>query len=128
MYGNSIAASKSDQSYLIPVPSNTAINLVFQFAASYPTKIGFLPWEEFMLQTLRKAGGSLVMTIPKVFIEQNNLKEGSKVDLYLSGNKMAVEAPSRPHYKLADLLNEMPEGLPMVNGWDGMPSVGLEVD
>lgn len=79
-----------------------------------------------MLQTLRKAGGSLVMTIPKVFIEQNGLSEGSQVELLLLGTKMTVEAPMRPRYKLADLMAEMPEGLPQIEGWDEMPPVGLE--
>lgn len=79
-----------------------------------------------MLQTLRKAGGSLVMTVPKAFIEQNGLSEGSQVELQLQGKRMTVEAPTRRRYKLADLMNEMPEGLPRVDGWDEMPSVGLE--
>jgi len=81
-----------------------------------------------MLQTLRKAGGSLVMTVPKAFVEQNNLGEGSKVELLLQGGTMTVQAPPRPRYKLADLLAEMPEGLPRVEGWEEMPSVGLEHD
>ena len=81
-----------------------------------------------MLQTLRKAGGSLVMTVPKAFIDQNGLSEGSQVELHLLGNKMTVEAPTRPRYKLADLMAEMPEGLPRVEGWDEMPSLGLESD
>lgn len=80
-----------------------------------------------MLQTLRKAGGSLVMTVPKAFIEQNGLSDGSQVELCLIGKKMTVEAPSRPRYKLADLMAEMPDGLPSVEGWDDMPSVGLEL-
>lgn len=79
-----------------------------------------------MLQTLRKAGGSLVMTVPRAFIEQNGLGEGSQVDLHLQGKTMTVEAPSRPRYKLADLMAEMPDGLPRVEGWDEMPLVGLE--
>ncbi|MDR0776804.1 MAG: hypothetical protein LBE81_09235 [Azonexus sp.] len=79
-----------------------------------------------MLQTLRKSGGSLVMTVPKVFIDQNGLCEGSQVDLHLQGKKMTVVASARPRYKLADLMAEMPEGLPRVEGWDEMPSVGLE--
>jgi len=79
-----------------------------------------------MLQTLRKAGGSLVMTVPKVFVDQNGLVEGSQVELHLQGKKMTVEAPTRPRYKLADLMAEMPQGLPRVEGWDDMPSVGLE--
>lgn len=80
-----------------------------------------------MLQTLRKAGGSLVMTVPKAFIDQNSLSEGSQVELHLLGKKMTVEAPSRPRYKLADLMAEMPDGLPRVEGWDDMPSAGLEI-
>ncbi len=79
-----------------------------------------------MLQTLRKAGGSLVMTVPKAFIDQNGLAEGSQVELHLLGKKMTVEAPLRPRYKLSDLLSEMPEGLPRISGWDEMPSIGLE--
>ncbi|SDK14156.1 antitoxin ChpS [Methylophilus rhizosphaerae] len=79
-----------------------------------------------MFQTLRKAGGSLVMTVPKTFIDQNGLGEGSQVKLHLLGAKMTVEAPTRPRYSLADLMAEMPEGLPRVEGWDEIPSVGLE--
>jgi antitoxin ChpS len=79
-----------------------------------------------MFQVLRKAGGSLVMTIPKAFINQNSLGEGSQVELHFQGKKMTVQAPSRPRYKLADLMAEMPDGLPRVEGWDEMPPVGLE--
>lgn len=39
---------------------------------------------------------------------------------------MTVEAPTRPRYKLADLMAEMPEGLPRIEGWDDMEPVGLE--
>lgn len=80
-----------------------------------------------MLQTLRKAGGSLVMTVPKTFVEQNGLSEGQQVELRLVGNTMTVQAPSRPRYRLADLMAEMPrKRLPRVEGWDDMPAVGLE--
>lgn len=79
-----------------------------------------------MLQTLRKSGGSLVMTVPKAFIDQNGLSDGSQVELHLAGKRMTVEAPTRPRYKLADLMAEMPQGLPRVEDWDEMPSVGLE--
>ena len=79
-----------------------------------------------MLQTLRKAGGSLVMTVPKAFTDQNSLGEGSQVELHLLGKRMTVEASLRPRYKLTDLMAEMSNGLPRVEGWDAMPSVGLE--
>lgn len=29
-------------------------------------------------------------------------------------------------YTISDLLSEMPEGLPHVDGWEEMPEVGLE--
>ena len=62
-----------------------------------------------MLQTLRKAGGSLVMTMPKAFIEQNGLSEGSQVKLHLTGRKMSVESLARPRYELAKLMATMPQ-------------------
>jgi len=79
-----------------------------------------------MLQTLRRAGGSLVMTVPRAFIEQNGLHAGSQVDLLLEGARMTINAPHRPRYKLEDLLAEMPGELPGVEGWDEMQPVGME--
>lgn len=80
-----------------------------------------------MLQTLRRAGGSLVMTVPKAFIEQNQLQEGSKVELLLEGTRMTISALRKRRYKLEDLLAEMPGELPRVEGWDAMTRVGKEV-
>ncbi|MBX9900416.1 MAG: AbrB/MazE/SpoVT family DNA-binding domain-containing protein [Burkholderiaceae bacterium] len=68
------------------------------------------------------------MTVPKAFIEQNHLQDGSQVELSLEGSRMTIEAPTKRRYKLEDLLAEMPEGkLPKVEGWDNTPAVGLEV-
>ena len=81
-----------------------------------------------MLQTLRRAGGSLVMTVPKAFIEQNHLQDGSQVELSLEGNRMTIAAPTRRRYKLADLMAEMPAGkMPMVDGWDQLTPAGREI-
>jgi antitoxin ChpS len=79
-----------------------------------------------MMQSLRRSGGSLVMTIPKAFIEQNKLNDGSSVELFLSGNKLTIEAKKKPQYNLADLMAEMPNEIPMVEGWDNSQAVGLE--
>ena len=81
-----------------------------------------------MLQTLRRAGGSLVMTVPKAFIEQNALADGSKVELKLLGSLLTVHAPDRKRYDLAALMAEMPDVLPTVPGWDDMVLVGLELE
>lgn len=81
-----------------------------------------------MSQTLRRAGGSLVMTVPKSFIEQNHLHDGSQVELFLEGTRMTINAPAKRRYKLDELLAEMPAGkLPTVKGWDEMAPVGLEI-
>lgn len=79
-----------------------------------------------MFQALRRAGGSLVVTIRKIFIGKNGLSDGSTVELRLFGKKLMVEAPAKPHYKLADLMAEMPARLPAVKGWDEMPAAGRE--
>jgi len=80
-----------------------------------------------MLQSLRRSGGSLVMTVPKAFVEQNGLCDGSQVVLRMTGATMTVQAPARPRYKLADLMAQMPKGLPRVQGWDDMPALGREL-
>lgn len=69
------------------------------------------------------------MTVPKAFIEQNKLHEGSKVDLILNGEVMTITAPkqNKKVYKIKELMAEMPDGLPRAEGWDVMPSVGLEL-
>ena len=78
-----------------------------------------------MLQSLRRAGGSLVMTVPKAFIDQNNLHDGSQVNLFLEGDHMTITA-KRNRYSIADLMSEMPNGLPKIDSWDDMPETGLE--
>jgi antitoxin ChpS len=66
------------------------------------------------------------MTVPKAFIEQNGLTAGSQVVVYFSGRRLSVEASSRPRYRLADLMAEMPEGLARLGRWDEMLAVGIE--
>lgn len=80
-----------------------------------------------MSQSLRRAGGAWVMTVPKTFIEQNQLQEGSQVDLVVSGTQMTVTAPRRHRYKLEELMAEMPEKLPQAEGWDEIAPAGNEV-
>jgi antitoxin ChpS len=81
-----------------------------------------------MLHTLRRASGSLMMTVPKAFIEQNHLQEGSQVVLSLAGKRMTVDASTKKKYKLEDLRTEMPAGkLLMDEGWDNLVPVGREI-
>lgn len=83
--------------------------------------------EIVMLHILRLAGGSLVMPVPKAYIEQNQLQSGSQVELTLDGSRMTIDATSKRRYKLDELLAEMPsDNLPRVEGWDQMPSAASE--
>lgn len=79
--------------------------------------------------TLRRSGGSLIMTIPTAFVEQNHLSAGDSVDVNIDGARMTVEPKrhTRKRYTLEQLLAEMPEGLPRLPEWENMLPVGKEI-
>lgn len=79
-----------------------------------------------MRQTLQKVGRELVLRLPAKFIEQNQLRAGSQVELRIAGNKLTIEVRDQPRCKLADLLAEMPDCFPRAEGWDEMPDAGNE--
>jgi len=56
--------------------------------------------------TLRKLGGSVILTVPKAWLKQVGLDAGSDVALHIVDNKLMVEPVSRPVYKLSDLVEE----------------------
>lgn len=66
------------------------------------------------------------MTTPKSCVEQPSLNDYSSVESLSSGNNLTTEIRHTPKYKLADLMAEMPNEIPMVEGWDNNQSVGLE--
>ena len=80
-----------------------------------------------MQLTLRRAGGSLVMTVPKAYIDQNHLHEGSKVDLMVEGERLTIQVARKPKYDLKTLLDEMPTQFPVVAGWDELTPLGEEL-
>jgi hypothetical protein len=55
-------------------------------------------------------------------------KQGSQDERDISARKMTVRATGQPRYKLADLMEEMPDEFPLVENWDAMSSVGHEKD
>ncbi len=78
---------------------------------------------------IRRSGGSLILTIPQAYIEQNHLQTGSKLSLEIEGEvlKLKPAPPTRSRKSLAQLLKETPEGLQRVEDWDNMQSFGAEV-
>jgi len=74
---------------------------------------------------LRKSGGSLIMTIPSSYAEQNYLDAGSCVSVDINGTELKVR-PSRQRPKLSELLLATPLAEARVADWDAMPTVGTE--
>jgi len=74
---------------------------------------------------LRKSGGSLIMTIPASYAEQNGLDAGSCVSVDIHGSELKVK-PSRKRKTLAELLDATPSNATRVEGWDDMQPVGAE--
>ena len=76
--------------------------------------------------SLRRSGGSLIMTIPPSYVEQNHLDAGSRLFVEINGAELKVK-PGRRRPKLAELLAATPENLARVPGWDEMTDVGAEL-
>ena len=75
---------------------------------------------------LRKSGGSLIMTIPSSYAEQNSLDAGSRVSVDINGVELKVK-PGRRRPTLSELLAATPVESARVAGWDEMPAVGGEL-
>ena len=76
--------------------------------------------------SLRRSGGSFIMTLPLSYVEQNHLNAGSKLAIEIIGDELKVR-PARPRRNLADLLKATPKGLCRAEGWDELGSAGAEL-
>ena len=75
---------------------------------------------------LRRSGGSLIVTIPQAYVEQNHLDAGSRVALEITGDELKLK-PAKQRPKLSELLAATPMGAEREPGWDEMPAVGKEL-
>jgi antitoxin ChpS len=75
--------------------------------------------------TIRRSGGSLILTIPQAYIEQNHLEPGVKLAVEIIGAELRLR-PAKPRRSLAELLAATPDGLHRAEGWDEMPTAGEE--
>ena len=75
---------------------------------------------------LRRSGGSLIMTIPQAYVEQNRLRPGSLVSVAIAGEELRLK-PAGKRKSLAVLLDATPDGPCRIDGWDAMPKVGREM-
>jgi len=79
-----------------------------------------------MKLNIQKWGNSAAVRLPTAMLAQLGVKIGDVLDVDMSEQVAKLQA-SKPKYKLADLLAEMPNGMPMVEGWDSMQPVGREI-
>lgn len=57
-----------------------------------------------MLTNLRKVGGSIMLAVSPVFLEELGVGPGSAVDVALLEGQLIVKPIGKPQYKLVDLL------------------------
>lgn len=81
--------------------------------------------------TLRRAGGSLVLTIPRAHAKTLGLSEGERMDVSIADGKL-VAAPhvaGRPRYRLDELLAQCDAQAPLTRedaDWLATKPVGNE--
>lgn len=65
--------------------------------------------------TLRRAGGSLVLTIPRAHARTLGLSEGERMDVTIADGKLIAtpHVVARPRYKLEDLLAQCDVSAPV---------------
>lgn len=64
---------------------------------------------------LRRSGGSLIVTIPQAYVEQNHLDAGSRVALEIAGDELKLK-PAKQRTTLSELLAATPKGAERVQG------------
>lgn len=76
--------------------------------------------------SLRRSGGSYIMTVPLSYVEQNHLDAGSRMAIEIIGDELKIK-PDRPRLSLAELLAATPPGLCRAEGWDELGAAGTEL-
>lgn len=79
--------------------------------------------------SLRKVGGSVMMSVPRAFLDQMELSVGSTVDIGLKQGRMVVK-PSKPKYSVEELLAQCDLSQEISHEereWMDSPATGHEV-
>jgi len=77
--------------------------------------------------TLRKAGGSVMVTVPPPFLKKHRLSAGSTVEVEIKGDELRVR-PGAKKLTLSDILKAAPRTArsQRAPGWDEMSPAGNE--
>lgn len=79
--------------------------------------------------TLRKVGGSMMIAIPPVVLDQLHLEVGATLSINLDGDHLVLR-PERPRYTLEDLLSQCDFSQPPSledEAWVNSPPAGREL-
>jgi antitoxin ChpS len=80
--------------------------------------------------SLRKVGGSIMLVVPPVFLNQLQLQAGATVGLAVDHGCLVVDPKPRPRYTLAELLAASDYSQPQPANereWVDAPAVGGEL-
>lgn len=80
--------------------------------------------------SLRKVGGSVMMSVPSAFLDQLKLQAGATVGLSIHDGYLVVRPTTRPKYTLSELLSKSDYSLPQSQEqreWIDAPPVGDEL-
>ncbi len=80
--------------------------------------------------SLRKVGGSVMMAVPPLLLDQLDLRVGAVVGLEIEDGRLIVQSRRKPRYTLEELLLECSPDDRMTEEdreWLDAPAVGKEI-
>ena len=77
---------------------------------------------------LRRAGGSVMVTIPPLYLKANGLGVGQFVTLEVSGDVLTIKPTAKKRITLAEIISGTPKKAARLRaeGWDEMAAAGHE--
>lgn len=79
--------------------------------------------------SLRRAGGSVMVTVPPAYLKHTGLSAGQSVRLEIKGDTLTIRPAAKKRITLAEILRGTPPtaARQRAEGWDEMSSAGREV-
>jgi antitoxin ChpS len=80
--------------------------------------------------TLKKVGGSVMLTLPPAFLDALQVAAGSQVGMTIDNGQLIVKPQGRHRYTLAELLAQCDPDAPLSDEdreWLEAPAAGREV-
>lgn len=75
---------------------------------------------------VKKWGNSAAVRLPQAILAQLHIRENDSLSMELQPDGLMLKPIRRQKYRIEDLMAEMDEELPMVDGWDTIKACGKE--